>query len=114
MGRSPIRRTARKHPIALKLGFSGASYGYSIELGLPSPSPSGSAFSRDPLMKVEALWTGETLRGANVSAERKGSRVRIRDEGGVWRSITNTLDSFDSMMTHCGCGPRDECAFASN
>ncbi|AMN40128.1 AAA family ATPase [Rhodoplanes sp. Z2-YC6860] len=103
-GKQPIQGTVRKNPVALKLGFSDEHYGYSIELGLPPPS--SALFGHDPDIKLECLWTGETIRRNNVFAERRGPLVRIRDDGGAWRDVITTLHPFDSMMTH-GADPRD-------
>jgi predicted ATPase len=94
----------RKEPVALKLGFGGAEYGYAIDLGLPIPAES--AFGRDPEIKAEALWNGETLRRSNVFALRQGRGVRLRDDAGVWRQAFHQLASTDTMMTHCN-DPRD-------
>jgi predicted ATPase len=100
----PIQGTVRKASISLKLGFSGEDYGYAIDLGLPQPTTS--QFSRDPVIKVENQWTGETLSRSNVFAVRQGPSVRLRDEAGAWRQVLHTLAPFDSMMTHCS-DPRD-------
>lgn len=94
-----IEGTRRKGPVALKLGFAGEDYGYAIDLGLPVPSIS--AFAFDPAIKVESLWTGETLGRANGFAIRQGPSVRIRDRAGDWQHVLNQLSPFDSMMTHC-------------
>jgi predicted ATPase len=98
-GDHPVQGTVRKGPVSLKLGFSGTDYGYAIDLGLPLPSTS--AFARDPAIKAESLWTGETLGRSNVFAVRQGSSVRLRDEAGTWRQAYDQLAVFDSMMTHC-------------
>jgi predicted ATPase len=103
-GQQPVQGTVRKASVALRLGFSGNDYGYAIDLGLPQPS--SSQFSRDPEIKVEAQWTGETLGRANGFALRNGPSVRIRADNGEWRQVLTNLAPFDSMMTHCG-DPRD-------
>ena len=101
-GDVPIQGTVRKAPVSLKLGFGGSDYGYAIDLGLPVDS----AFPHDPEIKVECLWTGETLRRSNEFATRKGPMARIRDDAGVWKGVRNDLAQFDSMMTHCS-DPRE-------
>jgi predicted ATPase len=101
----PVQGTVRKASVSLKLGFSGDDYGYAIDLGLPV-TPTSSQFSRDPVIKVESQWTGETLGRANVFAMRNGPSVRIRDDSGAWRQILTQLAPFDSMMTHCS-DPRE-------
>ena len=103
-GEQPVQGTTRKASVALKLGFSGNDYGYAIDLGLPQPS--SSQFSRDPEIKVEAQWTGETLGRANAFALRNGPSVRIRSDNGEWRHVLQDLAPFDSMMTYCG-DPRE-------
>lgn len=103
-GEHPVEGTVRKRPVSLKLGFAGKDYGYAIDLGLPSSSPS--AFSRDPAIKCEGVWTGETLARSNAFAVRHGPSVRIRDDSGAWRQAYDRLATFDSMMTHCS-DPRD-------
>jgi predicted ATPase len=103
-GEHPAQGTVRKASVGLKLGFAGDDYGYAIDLGLPQPS--SSAFARDPEIKAEALWTGETLGRSNLFAARNGPLVRIRSDAGDWRQVFTQLAPFDSMMTHCS-DPRD-------
>ncbi len=103
-GQHPVQGTVRKASVGLKLGFAGDDYGYAIDLGLPQPS--SSAFARDPEIKVESQWTGETLGRSNVFAARNGPSVRIRDQRGEWRQAFAHLAPTDSMMTHCS-DPRE-------
>jgi len=103
-GCQPVQGTVRKASISLKLGFSGDDYGYAIDLGLPTPS--SSQFARDPAIKTESQWIGETLNRSNVFATRNGPSVRIRDDAGNWRQVLQNLAPFDSMMTHCS-DPRE-------
>jgi len=103
-GEHPVQGTVRKNAISLKLGFAGDDYGYAIDLGLPVPS--ASAFARDPEIKTETLWTGETLGRSNAFAVRVGPSVRVRADSGEWRPVFQNLAPFDSMMTHCS-DPRD-------
>ena len=106
-GRVPVQGTVRKNPISLKMGFSGADYGYAIDLGLPQKTEkSHSLFYHDPLIKTESIWTGEILKRANAFAERHGPLARIRDEAGQWRQLKTDLSSADSIMTQCA-DPRD-------
>jgi predicted ATPase len=97
-GEVPVQATVRKGPVAVRLGFSGEDYGYAIDLGLPTPS--SSLFSRDPAIKVESVWTGETLGRANDIALRNGPLVKLRTEKGTWRIAHESLAPWDSMMTH--------------
>jgi predicted ATPase len=102
-GRYPIQGTVRKHPVSLKLGFSGIDYGYAIDLGLPVIR---SALFADPEIKAESQWTGEVLGRSNMFAARNGPSVRIRSDSGEWRQAFDQLAPFDSMMTHCS-DPRE-------
>ena len=101
-GDQPVEGTRRKKPISLKLGFSSESYGYAIDLGLPVSG----AFPNDPDIKVESVWTGQTLSRSSLFAERRGPLVRIRGESGEWRQAMTNLAQFDSMLTHCA-DPRE-------
>ena len=98
-GTRPVQGIVRGRPVSLKLGFASDDYGYAIDLGLPTPS--GSRFTRDPEIKVEVVWAGETLGRANVFAERRGAAARLRDgASGSWRESSTGLSSLDSIMTH--------------
>lgn len=103
-GEHAVQGMRRKNPVSLRLGFSGDDYGYAIDLGLPQPATS--MFSRDPEIKVEALWTGELLGRSNVFADRKGPGVRTRNRDGEWQALPRALSPFDSMMTHAA-DPRE-------
>lgn len=96
-GKQPVQGTLRKNVISLKLGFSGDDYGYAIDLGLPQPSQS--QFSRDPVIKAEAVWTGQELGRANAFALRAGSSVRTRNSNDEWQQVLENIAPFDSMMT---------------
>jgi predicted ATPase len=103
-GSQPIQGTVRKKPVGLKLGFSDDQYGYAIDLGLPIPG--STPFQHDPDIKVETMWTGETVSRTRVFAERRGPLVRLRGETGEWREVMTNIASFDSMLTHCA-DPRE-------
>jgi predicted ATPase len=98
-GDYPVQGTTRKGPVSLKLGFAGDDYGYAIDLGLPAPP--ASSFSRDPVIKAEALWHGNVLSKAALVAERNGPLVKMRAEGREFRHAIQHLATVDSMMTHC-------------
>lgn len=98
-GDVPVQGTRRSAPVSLRMGWSGADYGYAIDLGLPTGGLS--MFSGDPEIKLESVWTGNLLGRANCFAERKGPLVRLRDEDGAWSDVTTGLAATDSMMTHC-------------
>ncbi len=103
-GEVAIEGGRRRAPVALKLGFSSASYGYAIDLGLPVGG--ATRFVRDPVIKAESLWTGPLLGRANTFAQRKGSVVSLRDAEGAWRLASDAVGAGDSMLTHCS-DPRD-------
>ncbi len=98
-GEYPVQGTAREKPISLRLGFSSEDYGYAIDLGLPVPKTT--VFGRDPEIKAEALWAGETLKRSNLFAARNGPSARLRGSAGEWQQVPGTLALTDSMMTHC-------------
>ena len=98
-GEHPVQGTLRREPVSLRLGFAGEEFGYAMDLGLPIPS--SSAFSQDPEIKRECVWAGEVLRPAALLAERRGPLARSRAPKGEWVDLTQSLASFDSMMTHC-------------
>jgi predicted ATPase len=102
-GDAPVTGTVRNRPIALKVGFSGARYGYAIDLGHPSD---GGDFGDDPVIKAEAVWTGPTLGRANALALRNNGLVQVRGEDGGLRITHQTLAPYDSMLTEAA-GPRD-------
>ncbi|WP_410013155.1 AAA family ATPase [Sodalis sp. C49] len=104
-GTLPVQGTqSRQAPVSLKLGFSGDTFGYAIDLGLPEKRdmPPGKAmFNRDPHIKTEVVWHGPLYSKSATLADRHGPAVRIRDERGVWQTPFQHLAVFDSMMTHC-------------
>ena len=71
-GRVPVQGSRRKDPVRLKLGFAGKDFGYCITMGLPPPSdePDATAFSLDPEIKRECIWSGSTPSVKHSSAIR--------------------------------------------
>ncbi|WP_242601970.1 AAA family ATPase [Legionella yabuuchiae] len=55
-GTARIEGNARQNSMRMRMGFTGEDFGYSISLGLPTPS--SSLFSLDPEIKRECIWTG--------------------------------------------------------
>jgi predicted ATPase len=87
----------RKNSASLKLGFGGDTYGYSIDLGYPTPSES--LFGSDPRVKRECIWHGPTYRKASALVDRKNNFVWLstkRDEEPVM--LTQHLSDTDSML----------------
>lgn len=97
-GDYPVQGTVRQHPVSLRMGFASEEFGYLIDLGLPTPAHS--AFGLDPEIKRECIWHGPTLRPASLIVDRQRALVRVRDDDGEWRLITDQLASYDSMMTY--------------
>lgn len=95
-GSVPVQGGARKNPIRLNLGFAREDFGYAISLGLPTPS--SSAFSRDPEIKRESIWAGPFYRLASALVDRQGSVIRIRS-GQTWETITGNATKFESMFS---------------
>ena len=95
-GDYPVQGTVRKERVNLRLGFSGDDFGYAIDLGLPTPSTS--AFSLDPEIKRECIWSGPILRPAAMLVDRHGPLVRTKGDDGEWSTVSYQLESFDSMM----------------
>ena len=99
-GEYAVQGTVRKDAVSLKLGFSGETFGYAIDLGLPTPG--SSQFSLDPVIKRECIWGGPVLRPSALLVDRQGAMIRIRDEDagrGEWTTLAQPVASFDSMMT---------------
>ena len=93
----------RSKPVALRLGFAGEGYGYAIDIGLPVPVPR-TMFIRDPEIKSEVVWYGDTFEPRRVLAERRDSLVRVRDEDGQWQIVEQHLPGFESMLTRVADG----------
>ena len=97
-GTDPVQGTVRKNRVALRLGFAGDTFGYAIDLGLPVRS-APTAFTLDPEVKAESVWSGPVLRPSAVLTERRGQHVRIRNADGSWSDLNTDLQPFDSMLS---------------
>lgn len=96
----PVQGTNRKDAVSLKLGFASAGsdeFSYAIDLGLPSPIPA-TAFSADPEIKTEYIWSGPVLRPSATLVERRGAMLRVNGDAG-WQTIDKLLPHWASMMT---------------
>ena len=94
-GEQPVQGAVRKNPISLRLGFAAEDFSYAIDLGLPKP-PAG-AFSNDPEIKGECIWTG-AFRPSAILVDRRGPVVKTRGGEDGWTILTHGLASFDTMM----------------
>jgi predicted ATPase len=103
-GHAPVQGTLRQNSVALKLGFASKDYGYAIDLGLPIKDnyrrDAPSLFNRDPQIKAEAVWAGDTLRRSNIFASRINQVVQVLGEDGRKAVQIYDLAPYDSMMTH--------------
>ncbi|MEE6296588.1 AAA family ATPase [Georgenia wangjunii] len=88
-----------KGPVTMRLGFASDDFSYAIDLGLPQPSNPPIGFPRDPEIKTEAVWSGEVLRPSTLLADRRGPRVRTRDDDGEWRTAEWQLGVHESLMS---------------
>jgi predicted ATPase len=95
----PTEGTRRSGPVALRLGFGADDLGYAIDLGLPVGG--SAAFARDPEVKAEAVWAGETLRPGSLLSERHGGVVRVREDGD-WVTHGRTIAPWSSMIAEAG------------
>jgi predicted ATPase len=77
------------------LGFSGEDFGYSISLGLPTPS--SSAFSLDPEIKRECIWAGNSFRPASLLIDREGGLIKVRTDSS-WEVVSQHASSFESVF----------------
>ncbi len=96
-GDHAVEGVVRGNPVGLRLGFAGSDFGYSIELGLPTPS--NSAFGLDPEIKRECIWSGPIARPASLLVDRRGPLARARKNRGGWHEISRDISTFDSMMS---------------
>ena len=96
-GEVPVQGTLRKKPVALRLGFTGDAFSYTIELGLPAPS--SSVFALDPVIKRECLWHGPTMRPKELCLDRRGNALRCRHESGKWQDLDVPLTPYASMLS---------------
>ncbi len=95
-GEVPVQGGPMNHRKRLRLGFAGEDLGYSISLGLPTPSDS--AFALDPEIKRECIWAGPAWRAAAALVDRNGPVVKIRD-GRRWQVINQHMQGFDSLFS---------------
>lgn len=99
-GDHPVEGTVSRKPVSLKLGFSGATYGYSIDLGYPPPPPPATAFHLDPAIKRECIWHGGVYRRAAALVDRRNNFVYLpseqKDEQPLM--LTQNLSAADSML----------------
>ena len=97
-GDHPVQGGPRKTRVNLRFGFVGDDFGYAIDFGLPTPVPR-TMFGKDPEIKREAIWHGETWHDRRAVADRRAGVVRSRDDKGAWQVVAQHLPTFDSMLS---------------
>ncbi len=98
-GEIPIQATMRHGAKRLRLGFAGEDFSYSIALGLQEQSLS--AFSLDPEIKKECIWSGPFYRPASLLVDRDGPMIRTR-VGRGWEVLAQRTPNFDSLFDQVG------------
>ena len=94
-----VEPTAPRKSVSLKLGFSGDTYGYAIDLGYPPPPPPETAFDLDPCIKRECIWHGGIYRRASALVDRHNGLVCLpaeRNEDPI--ILTKNLSPGDGML----------------
>lgn len=95
-GEVPVQGGPRQKAARLRLGFSGPDFGYSISLGVPTPS--SSAFALDPEIKRECIWAGSNYRPASMLVDRVNGILKIRSNR-KWEVIAQHTNNFESIFT---------------
>ena len=95
-GDVPIQGGPRQQRVRLRLGFSSTTFGYAVIFGLPKPS--NSAFTFDPEIKREVIWSGDCYRPASALLDRTSSVVKSR-AGRQWEVIAQHVNNFDSIFS---------------
>lgn len=95
-GLHPVQGTVRTGPVRLQLGFAATGFGYAADLG-PPQAVGTTAFTLDPEVKAEHVWSGPVARPAAMLADRHGAHARARD--GEWRTLTSALRPHESLLT---------------
>ncbi|UFU08051.1 AAA family ATPase [Ruania halotolerans] len=96
-GAHTVQGTTRRGPVRLQLGFSGDTFGYALDLGLPRPDVP-TRFALDPEIKLETIWAGPLARPAAQLVRRRGPLVTVRD-GRDWVELTHGLAPSDSCVS---------------
>jgi predicted ATPase len=95
-GHHAVEGLASRSPASLKLGFSGETYSYSMELGYPPPAET--AFSLDPAIKRECIWHGSRYRKAAVLVDRRNGLVSLPSGEEEPVILTTKLSPADGML----------------
>ncbi|EXF91629.1 ATP-binding protein [Pseudomonas fluorescens HK44] len=98
-GEVAVEASVRQSPKRLRLGFASEDFSYAIALGLPELSHS--AFSLDPEIKRECIWSGPLYRPASLLVNRIGPMIRSRVERD-WDVLAQHTPVFDSLFDQEG------------
>ncbi|MBU6958585.1 AAA family ATPase [Pseudomonas sp. CVAP len=98
-GEVAVEASVRQSPKRLRLGFASEDFSYAIALGLPELSRS--AFSLDPEIKRECIWSGPLYRPASLLVNRAGPMIRSRVERD-WDVLAQHTPVFDSLFDQVG------------
>src|SRR5690606_19001714 len=99
-GEVAVEGSRRMSPVRLRVGIAGLDLGYAIDLGLPIPSHT--IFGLDPEIKRECIFAGPVLRKSALLVDRRGALVRVRTQGGTWQDLTQSLPTYESVLTEIG------------
>jgi predicted ATPase len=97
-GVHPVQGTIRKKPFSLKLGFTSEDFCYCVDLGLPTPGSSHSAFMHDPVIKRECVWHGVTMRPGTLCVDRRNENLRCRP-GKKWIDVEVPISHHNSVLS---------------
>ena len=97
IGDAPVQGTVRREVVRLKLGFSGDDFGYAVALGYPKPT--ATAFTFDPEIKNETIWSGEVCRPATMLVSRDHGLLKVREKRS-WNVISKNVPTFESLFDH--------------
>ncbi|WP_016887197.1 AAA family ATPase [Mycobacteroides abscessus] len=93
-----VQGTRRTRPVSIELGYASTDFGYLVDLGLPTPSES--AFGRDPEIKGEAVFTGPSLRLSATLVRRTRPVVEARSESGRgFEGFSRSLPTYRSVLS---------------
>ena len=96
-GEVPVEGTAQQKAARLRLGFAGIDFGYSISLGFPPPLPYPTAFSLDPEIKQETIWSGGAFSTGRATVSRIGGLIKVRQQR-KWNIISQHANKFESIF----------------
>ena len=96
-GEVPVEGTAQQKAARLRLGFAGIDFGYSISLGFPPPLPYPTAFSLDPEIKQETIWSGGAFNTGRATVSRIGGLIKVRQQC-QWNIISQHANKFESIF----------------